>query len=495
MSFFQKIEKIWQSVNFVQRIFLMTIFLTFIGVGISLTYWARRPDMTLLYSGLDTEEASKIVDKISEKGIAYKLASGGTSIYAPKENIAQLRLDMAKEGLPEGGQKGYSIFDNEKIGISPFVQNVNLNRALQEELAKSIQMIEGVVHARIHIVSPERNVFASTAPQTSASVVLRLKAGTKLSGANIAAITHLVSRSIEGLKPENVTIVDSQGRLLSNDSDQSMGSGAGTVADYRERVEQSLSGKVEEMLTAVLGPGRASIKVSAEVDMNSINLVTKTYDATGVVVKEEIKEKSKTPGSTAGTGGAPAAAGGKETDNTITTDKLFGEKVKTVVELPGSIKSLSVAAFVDLYPTDPNAKDLIIKEASVVDIIKNALGIKDANSIKVVNAKFSHPTMTEAVETKKFDIVAIAGQASLGIMAICALLVLKMFSGASKKAALMPAPATAQLPAAEASGLLGAGPAEMSDPLMLRRQIANSLRNNPEQAKQLFAGWLEEKGS
>ncbi len=489
MDFLQKIRLVWQNVGFSQRIVLLAIVITFIVVSVVMTRWAARPEMGLLYSGLDAEEAAKIVEKIAEKGVVYKLANGGTTIYVPRQTVAQLRLDMAKEGLPAGGQKGYGIFDTEKIGISPFVQNVNLNRALQDELAKSIQMIEGVVHARVHIVAPERNLFSSSATPTSSSVVLRLRSGYRLSGTNIAAITHLVAGSVEGLKPENITVVDSQGRLLSSESNQVMGAGVGAVVDYRERVEQGLAGKVEDMLTAVLGPGRASVKVSAELDMNSTSLVMKSYDATGVVVKEEIKEKSKTQN-----GGSGASAGGKEVDNTITTNKLFGEKTQTISALPGGIKSLSVAAFVDLYPSDPNEKDLILAEESVVDIIKNALGLKDTGAIKVVNARFSRPVIAEVEETKKLDIAAIAGQASLGIMAVCALLVLKMFSGAKKKAALMPAAGMAQLPAGGTEGLLTAG-VENADPTMLRRQIANSLRNNPEQAKQLFASWIDEKGS
>jgi flagellar M-ring protein FliF len=495
MEFFQKLKVIWQNVSFVQRVFLLTIVLTFIFVSVALTYWSRRPDMTVLYSGLEAEEASKIVEKISEKSIKYKLENGGTTIYVPKETISQLRLDMAKEGLPQGGQKGYGIFDNEKIGISPFVQNVNLNRALQDELAKSIQMIDGVIHARVHIVTPERNMFNSASMQPSASVVLRLRAGYKLSSVNIAAITHLVAGSVEGMKSEGITIVDSQGRLLSTESDTAMGAGVGTVVDYRERVEQSLSGKVEDMLSTVLGQGRASVKVSVDLDMNSTNLVTKTYDNTGVVVKEEIKERSKTPGSNVGPDGAAVAAGGKETDNTITTNKLFGEKTQTVSELPGGIKSISVAAFVDLYPADPNSKNLIIPEASVTEIIKNAIGIKDTNSIKVVNARFFKPVMAEVEEGRKFDIIAIAGQASLGIMAICALLVLKMFSGAKKKAGAVPAASLPELQAGVSNAGMLPAAAEINDPIILRRQIANSLRSNPEQAKQLFSSWLEEKVS
>ncbi|HBG26623.1 MAG: flagellar M-ring protein FliF [Planctomycetes bacterium GWF2_41_51] len=491
MDFIQKLKLVWQNVSFVHRILLIAIALTFVIVGTFLTHWARRPDMALLYSGLEAEEASKIVEKVAEKNIVYKLASGGTTIYVPKEYVAQLRLDMAKEGLPEGGQKGYGIFDNEKIGISPFVQNVNLNRALQEELAKSIQMIDGVVHARVHIVTPEKNLFNSASMKPSASVVLRLKAGYRMSGLNIAAITHLVAGSVEGLKSENITVVDSQGRLLSSETDKAMGgAGVGTMVDFRERVEQGLAGKVEDMLATVLGQGRATVKVSTELDMNSTSLITKSYDPTGVVVKEEITEKSKTPGSTIGADGTPAANGGKETDNTITTNKLFGEKTQTVSELPGGIKSLSVAAFVDLYPSDPNSKELIIPEASVVEIIKNALGLKDPNSIKVVNARFFRQPLAE-IEEKKFDFAAIAGQASLGIMAICALVVLKMFSGAKKKTVKT---SSAELPPADAAGLLPAG-VTSDDPLVLRKQIADSLRNNPEQAKQLFSSWLEDKGS
>ncbi|MHC4539119.1 MAG: flagellar basal-body MS-ring/collar protein FliF, partial [Planctomycetota bacterium] len=191
---------------------------------------------------LAPEEAAQITEKISEKGIAYQLRSGGTSIYVPKENVYQLRLDMAKEGLPAGEQGGYKIFDNEKIGVSPFVQSVNLKRALQEELAKSIQMVDGVEHARVHIVRSEQTLFTSEAGTTTASVVLRLRPGYRLSALNIAAVTHLVSGSVEGLNSENVTVIDSQGHLLSGESDPTMASGAGTVQDYEQR--QHRHGKI-----------------------------------------------------------------------------------------------------------------------------------------------------------------------------------------------------------------------------------------------------------
>ena len=505
MNFFQKIGVVWQNISLVQRALLIAVVLTFIIAGALLTRWAGMPDMRMLYQELAPEEASKITEKISEKSIPYELRNGGTSIYVPAKQVYQLRLDMAKEGLPVGEQGGYKIFDNEKIGVSPFVQNVNLKRALQEELAKSIQMINGVAHARLHIVNPERSLFTSGTKRTTASVILRLRAGFRLSALNIAAITHLVAGSIEGLKSENVTVIDSQGRLLSSESDQTMANGAGTVADYKERVEQNLAAKVENMLTAVLGPGRAAVKVSAVIDMTSTNLVTESYDPSKkVATKEEIKSNSEVEGGSAPAEGGPAVPGGIKKDETIVTEYAVGKTVEQRVDLPGEIKSLTVAAFVDLSPAvaaDANEAEaggqaaMIMELSDVEEIIRNALGLKETDSLKVVQVRFHRPVeaMVDEEPSKWPRYMAIARQGSLGIMAICALLVFRMLGGARKKAAAT-ATTTGQLPGAEqAIGLLPAEAAN-SEPLMLRKQIASALQNNPAQAKQLFSSWIEEKG-
>lgn len=499
MNFFQKIMVVWQKIGLVQRALLIALFLTFVAAGALLTYWARRPDMRMLYQEIAPEEAAKITEKISDKGIAYELRNGGTSIYVPKEQVYQLRLDMAKEGLPVGEQGGYKIFDNEKIGVSPFVQSVNLKRALQEELAKSIQMIEGVVHARIHVVSPEQTLFTPEAGKTTASVILRLRPGYKLSTLNIAAITHLVSGSVEGLTSENVTVIDSRGNLLSRESDPTMASGAGTVQDYRERVEENLARKVEDMLAAVLGPGRASVKVSAIIDMNSVSTVTEKYEPKGVATKEEIITNSETGASTPSTKGGAVVPGSVKKDETITTEYEVGKTVKQEVVLPGQIKSLKVAAFVDLSVSDANdagsgnSAAKIMQESDVVAIIQNALGFKDATAIKVVDVKFNRPleSLVEEEPSSWPRYIAIARQASLGIMAVCALLVLRMFRGAKSKAATTTA--AGQLPEAEgATGLLPGGGVS-SEPLVLRKQISSALEQDPEHVKQLFASWLEEK--
>lgn len=497
MNFLQTIEAIWRNVSIVQRAMLIAITLTFvIGAGL-LVQWARQPDMRVLYSSLDAEEAAKITDKISEKNIVYKLGSGGTTIYVPSEHVTQLRLDMAKDGLPDGGQKGYSIFDDQPIGMSPLAQNVNLKRAIQDELAKSIQMIDGITHARIHIVNPEHTLFSSTSSQPSASVVLRVKPGYRLSATNIAAIRHLVAGSVERLKSEKVTVIDSQGQLLSNETDDALAGGAGTVADYRERVEQSIADKVEGMLTAVLGPGRVMVKVSADIDMTSTNTAKETYSESGksVATKEEIMSQN--------------GEGATKKDETITTEYAVPKTVQQTVVLAGEINALTVAAFVDLSPpeiakTEEDAAAASTETAAapmmtiteVTEIIQQAVGPKLAeDGLKVVDVKFNRPTDALLVEEESggLNLVAIAKQGSLGIMAVCALLAMKMFSGAKNKADSMPAAGNL---ASENSGggLLPAG-SNAPNALALSRQVADSLQNNPEQARQLFSRWLEEDGA
>ncbi|MHC4551850.1 MAG: flagellar basal-body MS-ring/collar protein FliF [Planctomycetota bacterium] len=512
MNFTQKLTAIWQNINIVQRAMLIAAVLAIAVIGAGVAYWAQLPDMKVLYSGLAPEEAGKITDKVSERNIPYKLNNSGTTVYVPKEHVTQLRLDMAKDGLPGSSQKGYGIFDNEKVGVSPFVQNVNLKRALQDELAKSIQMIEGVTHARLHIVSPEGTLFNSEKSQTSASVVLRLKPGYKLSPLNIAAITHIVTGSVEGLEGQNVTVVDSQGRLLSSKSDQMTAGGAETVADYRERVEQSLSNKVEDMLVAVLGPGRAMVRVSADIDMTSSNVAKEIYDnSTKIKTREEISSISDKKG-----GAADAGNKDEKKEETIKNEFLVPKTVQQTTELAGEIKSLTVAAFVDLSPveyiplddSDEEKKKAeaaasaspIMEIAELEEIIKRAVGPKlAADGLKVANVKFNRTNelLPEVEEAGGLDFIQIARQASLGIMAVCALLALKIFSGGKKKAAA-DGPGLEQLAALSGGGvpatgmMTGSGEAES---VMLRRQIASSLQNNPEQAKQLFANWLQEKGN
>lgn len=502
MNFTEKFSAVFQKLSLVQRAMLGAVLLTFVIASIFLTKWAGRPDMRMLYNELNPDDTAKITDKISELGIPYELKNGGTTVYVPQEHLYQLRVDLAREGLPTESQGGYKIFDEEKIGISPFVQNVNLQRALQDELSKSIQMIDGIKHARVHIVTPEKKLFNTSEEQTSASVVLRLQPGYQLATAHIAAITHLVSGAVENLESKEVTVVDSKGKLLSKQMDNSIQSSAGTIQDYKERVESTLTAKVEGMLTAVLGPGRASVQVSADIDMTSIDLMTEKYDPeTKVASKEEITSSSQIENSQSSEAAAPGSTSKEET---ILTEYMISKTVEKKTELAGAVKSLSVAAFVDLTVDDPNAdtsgKGLLMEVADVEQVIKNAIGLKDSDSLKVVNVKFNRKQAPDEQipEETKLNIAAIAGQASLGIMAVCALVVLKMFSGGKKTASLE---TLQQGQGQQGQMSLGAGSSAgmlpdntLSDPAILRNKIASAMKSNPAEARQLFTNWIENKG-
>jgi flagellar M-ring protein FliF len=510
MDFLQNINAVWQKIGVVQRAMLVGIVMACVITGGLLTKWATKPDMQLLFGGVAPEEASKMVDKISEADIPYQLRSGGRSIYVPREHVNRLRLTLAKEGLPQGGQDGYKIFDNEKIGVSPLVQQINLNRAIQDELAKTIQMIDCVTFARVHIVRPEESMFTTAPKKATASVILRLKPGWNISPDKVVAVTNLVAGAIDGLSSQDVTVVNSQGILLTS---QGGGSGivtsANTFMDYKTRVEQIQAAKVSEMLEMVLGPGRSNVKVSAVVDMTSIQ--TETIEYTKGVSREE------TVTSTTTSTEPPVDADGVKTGTSDTTadetveNKFDNPVTKTIrVDVPGKIISLSVSAVVDLNKPlpplpapeegaepveDTRTPEKIMTVENVKELIRNALGKDllgaDDSALSVVDVSFQRPVMVSDDEAASYDKMAryieIARQSSMGVLAICALIVLKIFTGGGKKKggggegleALGEGSPIAMLPAS-------------GDAAAFKQHIAKSLQKNPEQVRQLFAAWLAE---
>lgn len=512
-NFLLNLRETWQRTGLMQRVLLLTMVLACIVAGTLLVGWAQKPSLALLYTGLEPEEASKIVEKIRDANIPYELRSGGTSVYVPQEKVYTLRLELAGAGLPAGDQRGYKIIDDEKIGTSPFTQRLNYRRAIEGEIAKSIQVMEGILAARVHVVRPESSLFSDREKSSSATVVLKLKPGFRLGQRNVAAIIHLVSGGVENLKPEGVVVVDSTGTLLSGSAQDGFAKGAGTFLDFKTQHEEYLARKVEDMLVQVLGPGRATVRIDCVIDNTSVTSVVETYDPNAKVpMKEETTTKSASGGAAPAEGATP---GGVTKEETIMTDYQVGRTVKQETIIPGKVTSISVAAFVDLSapPAPPAAADGSTPPASpaptlkVVDIetiIRNALGLKESDQIKVVETPFHHPVgmdtvaddqETAAADTRTFYL-DIARQSSLGVLVIGALVALKIFSGPRKRGA--GAPAALMAGQAGAIGALSAGSSggfEGGDPAQLRSRIAAALQENPEEVKRLFLAWVEgEKG-
>jgi len=412
------IREVWQRAPLPQRVLLLVVLAACVAAGGLLIHWARQPKMALLYSRLDPQEAASIVEKIRDADVPYELKGGGTAVYVPEDKVYSLRLSLASQGLPAGGHEGYRLLDEEKIGASPFSQRVTYIRAVAGELARTIEMIDGVAAAKVHIAQPAPSLFGGPESKTKASVALKLRGGGRLAPESVSAIVHLVAGSVEGLDPANVVVADSAGELLSGKVNDEMADGAGTYLDYKSRVESYIARKVEDLLAAVLGPNRA---------------------------REEISSNNST---TPAPAGAPSA-GGITKDETIVNEYKVSKTVETRKDLPGDVKSLTVAAFVDLTgppppkPADgsaPPAPTPKLKSEDVQAIILKATGVTDPSAVTVIPTSFHDPAAAGAIgdedEGGHWQLyLEIARRASLGILVIAALIVLKMFGGSRKRSA------------------------------------------------------------
>jgi len=515
---FDKINAVWQRIGLVQRAVLAAAIMACIITGGLLTKWATRPEMRLLYGNLSAEQAGVIADKIQGQNIECKMGTGGSSLYVPSEKVYEVRAMLAKEGLgPKDGEPGYEIFDNEKLGVSPLVQKLNYNRALQGELAKTIQFFDGVEYARVHIVRPEQTMFTGDGQKASASVMLKLRPGWRLSQASAAAITNLVSGAVESLKPENVTIADSQGNLLTGAAQaDTVAAGANTYKDYKAAVEQQMTERLMRSLDLILGPGKATVLASAMVDMTSESEVKTTYEK-GIPEEETVDESSNIQPPSASPDGNNANPGATEKTGSTQSKYKVPETITTRQSSPGKITSWSVSIIADLSkPQAPASKTdeaqaadqqaqaaapvenaLLLTEEDVKAIVRTAIGselLKEEN-LTVRHVAFNRPMVTEINDAMGFDkwdrYIEIARQSSMGVLALCALLALKIFTSAGKKAAAASAQQSTNALGAGAAGLLTAGSgADAAN--AIRQHIAAQLRQNPEQVRQLFANWVAE---
>ena len=277
MGILQKINAIWQRIGVVQRALLIAMVLACVITAGLVTRWASSADMRLMYSELSTEDAGKIVDKISEMNVPYELRGNGTSIYVPSKDVYRLRLAMAKEGLPANNQ-GVGLLDDSGLVFPPAIQAWKLEEAFQLELSKTIEMIDGVVTSRVHVARPEQQgILASKAEDIKATVMLVVQPGWTITPGNAAAITHIVASATPGLLPENVTITDNKGRLLSSRSGLNANLGAAdSFHGLKQEIEGRMNGQIREALERHLGPGRVSVLSSVVLDMTSQSVVQKT---------------------------------------------------------------------------------------------------------------------------------------------------------------------------------------------------------------------------
>ncbi|CUS91239.1 flagellar basal-body MS-ring/collar protein FliF [Candidatus Kryptobacter tengchongensis] len=394
MSTISQLKEFWDKLSLARKVLLIGVAVASIVVFAFLISWVREPEYGVLFSNLEAQDASKIIERLKERKIEYKLEDNGRTVLVPRQNVYELRLQFAGEGLPNSSIVGYEIFDKNNIGVSDFVQKINYKRALEGELARTILQIEGVEAVRVHIVMPEKTLFKEDQKEPTASVILKLKQGTRITRENVQSIAYLVANSVEGLDPKNVTILDSRGRLLSDNSESDpLEKVSGKQYELKRSVEQYLADKVQSLLDGVLGQGNSIVRVDVELNFTQVEKTIEEYDPDKTVVRSEqtTQERSSSVDSS-------FASTNSQRTNTITNYEV-NRTLQRIVESVGNIKRLSVAVLVNgTYKVSevdgvkkveyiPRDEEQIQK---LTEIVKNAVGFNpDRNDqISVVSIPF-----------------------------------------------------------------------------------------------------------
>lgn len=356
--------RLWGNMGKKQKYMMIgSAILIFIAILSWSYWWGSRPDLVPLFTDMDVKDAGEVREKLKEMKIQHEIGNNGTAIMVSSKDVYRIRLDLASQGLPRGG-KGFEIFDQNKFGTTDFQNKVYLLQALQGELTKTIEQMSEVEKARVHIVLPEDSLYKKNEKPATASIMLKLRPSAQLSRQQVKGIVNLVAHSIQGLKAENVTVVDNNGNVLNDQSDSTMpGAGTLTQIEMTKKVQDDLQKSVQTLLEQVLGPGKAAARVSVELNFDQRTMDRQRFepvvDDKGIVrssqeFNENYKGTSQAPGGPAGT---VANIPGYVTNNNnaqsnyekkeVTRNYEINETKEKIVSTPGSIKRLTVAVLVD----------------------------------------------------------------------------------------------------------------------------------------------------
>ncbi len=369
----EAIAATWNKMNTAQKVGLGAIITAALTAIIFFVAWAQTPDYVAAFTDVDSSDGAAIVEYLKEQKIPYQISenANGTTIRVPSSQVHEVRLALASQGLPGKGTVGFELFDTTNLGMTDFTQQVNYQRALEGELARTINSLSVVRAARVHIVIPQPTLFSEDQQPTTASIMVDIDPGQQLSKEQVTAISHLVSSAVEGLTPDNITIIDMNGNVLSDGSGDSGLSDAVALSssqiDTQRQVEKTLEYRIKSMLENVLGPDQAVVRVSADMNWDQIHTESEKYlpAEEGSVVRSsrQITESSNaTDGTTGGVPGAssniPDAAPSYQTTVTgtngssyqhtdITTNFEVSRSTSVVQSATGQIQRLSVSVLVN----------------------------------------------------------------------------------------------------------------------------------------------------
>jgi flagellar M-ring protein FliF len=397
---FAQIAQLFKKYSTGQRILIVLIFVGIISAIISLLLWANRPEYELLHSELSPNKASKIVSELKDKGVKYKLEANGTTIKVPSEKVNELKLEFAEKGYLGEDIKGYKVFDESKIGMTTFMQRLNMKRALEGELSKTIDKFPEVKSSRVHLVLPKDKLFEDKGGG-KASVVLYLGHGQYLNDNQVRGIASLVANSVDGINASDVAVLDSEGNLLSNseDDESNVLSATSNQWNLRHQVEQKLKNKVARLVEGVVGKGNTKVQVSAELNMEKLEQTIEEVDPENLaIVSEERQIESQTNKDSLNN------TNQQHTRENVITNYETNKKITHHVHSTGDIKRLSVAVLVDgTYQQNEqqNEKKYIPRSQEemqqITQLVKSAVGFDQSRGdiVEVRNLKFSRTQLEE----------------------------------------------------------------------------------------------------
>tara|TARA_B100001121_G_scaffold62798_1_gene55105 strand:- start:1221 stop:2903 length:1683 start_codon:yes stop_codon:yes gene_type:complete len=370
--------------------------------------------MALLYGDLDPQDSGQIIQTLQSKNIPYDIKAGGKQIFVPGDQVLQLRVSLAESGLPGGGSVGYEIFDNNQgIGTTNFVQNINLVRALEGELARTIGAMRNVRGARVHLVMPRRELFSREKQEASASVVLQVQGSSRLNNEQVQAIQHLIAAAVPSMDPQKISVLDDRGQLLARGNGDSASAAAGTADEMRVGFENRMRQAIIELLERTVGLNRVRAEITAEIDYDRVVENAEIFDPDSQVARstQTVQENEnssenddqdtvtvqnnlpETEATAAGTG-TSAASQVSRTEETVNFE--ITKTIRNRIKESGQIKRLSVAVLVDGKYVENDDGDKVWQPraadelAQLETLVKSAVGFNEqrGDSVEIVNMQF-----------------------------------------------------------------------------------------------------------
>jgi flagellar M-ring protein FliF len=340
-----------------RKLSLLAVLVVSLALFAFIIIQARTADYQLLYGNLAEADAAATLEWLKGQNIPYKLTNNGRNIMIPSTNVHEARISLAAVGLPQGGGIGFEIFDKQSFALTDFVQKVNYGRALQGELARTISSLGPVENARVHLALPEKRLFKNQQKPATASVILKLAAGRRLGDSQVEGIVHLVSSSIEGLSPDDVTIIDQNGNVLSKKSDTGIGNLSPDMLEYQLQVEGHLEERAQALLDRAIGPKSSLVRVTANLDFAQTEKTEELFDPEEPVIRSEQVSEEKSGSEIVG--GIPGVQSNLE-GNTVqnsgatppssrsqrTTNYEISKVVSRTVNPVGTVQRISVSVLV-----------------------------------------------------------------------------------------------------------------------------------------------------